>query len=506
MNKLNLAFDKASQRHYDADGRLHVALTNISKSNVCPYYGREIPECEALGLDESKIYQLLRDPGELKKAAASSNNIPLLSTHIPLTVDEPQKEAVVGSTGTDAVFNKPYLQNSLVVWDAVAIAGIESEEQKELSCGYRYTADMTAGSFEGVAYDGVMRNIVFNHVALVEQGRAGSDVVVGDSKLETSMSRKTILSRKAAMAKGALSVYLKPKLAQDGMKIDLNAILASVTSANWAAKKSQIVAGLKVVTKGKLAQDADIADIVKLLDSLDGEELEDKPDADLGVDVDPAAEKDPAKVVEPAAEAKDEDPCAAVCEFLKGKISDEDLATVENMMSPAADAEPEAAAEAVAAEGESEEELLAKLKAIIAKLEGAEAAEPEESAIDEAAEPAVSKAEPIGKAAMDAAINQAVKKAKEDTVKCMHAIAEAKAIVRPLIGEISIAQDSAEAIYRLALEAGGIDVSGVHPSAFKSMVAMLPKQTQPKKIAQDSGSVSDFNKKFPEAGKVRQLG
>jgi hypothetical protein len=44
---------------------------------------------------------------------------------------------------------------------------------------------MTPGvSPQGEKYDGVMRDIVGNHVALVKEGRAGADVVVGDSKLQ----------------------------------------------------------------------------------------------------------------------------------------------------------------------------------------------------------------------------------------------------------------------------------------------------------------------------------
>jgi hypothetical protein len=89
---------------------------------------------------------------------------------------------VVGSTGTDAKFVAPYLTNSLVIWVQDAIDAIENETQKELSCAYRYRADMTPGSYIGERYDGVMRNIIGNHVAVIPEGRAGSDVVVADSR------------------------------------------------------------------------------------------------------------------------------------------------------------------------------------------------------------------------------------------------------------------------------------------------------------------------------------
>ncbi len=52
---------------------------------------------------------------------------------------------------------------------------------------------MTPGTYAGVRYDGVMRDIAANHVALVRKGRAGPDVVVGDSALP----RKLIMQKTA---------------------------------------------------------------------------------------------------------------------------------------------------------------------------------------------------------------------------------------------------------------------------------------------------------------------
>jgi len=91
---------------------------------------------------------------------------------------------VIGATGSDAAFKAPYLTNSLVVWAKSAIDGIENDEKKEIASAYHYSADMTPGTYEGIRYDGVMRSIIGNHVAVVREGRAGTDVVVGDSSIE----------------------------------------------------------------------------------------------------------------------------------------------------------------------------------------------------------------------------------------------------------------------------------------------------------------------------------
>ena len=207
-----LAYDRVGTvRTIDEDGRLKVARTPISKANVCPYYGREIPDYSSLGLDPDKKYMLLRDPDEIKKAAATFNNLPVLEEHFHVTADNPRRDLQVGSTGEGAEFDAPYLYNSLTVWDGEAIERIKSGEQRELSSAYRYTPDMTPGEYEGEKYDGVMRDIRGSHVAIVPEGRAGPDVLVADSKptMENTMV-KTKTSKR-----DALFERIRPFLAQD---------------------------------------------------------------------------------------------------------------------------------------------------------------------------------------------------------------------------------------------------------------------------------------------------
>lgn len=188
-----IAFDKKSARHYDENGFLHVEGCNISKACVNPYLGSEIPNAEMLGLDPKRIYQILRPAEELEKAADTCNMIPLLDAHIEIDSEKLEDEDIakhrVGNTGQAGEFKQPYLVNDLVITNAGAIKGVESREQCELSCAYRYDIDLTPGTFEGMAYDGMMRNIRFNHVALVEEGRAGPDVMVKDSAAKLKEAR-----------------------------------------------------------------------------------------------------------------------------------------------------------------------------------------------------------------------------------------------------------------------------------------------------------------------------
>lgn len=245
-----MAFDR-SLRSVDIDGRMRIELSNISKAMVSPYMGMEIPNSESLGLDPKRIYRLLRDPQELAAAVATFNNLPLLSRHVPVTAEDHQPDLVVGATGTDAVFEAPYLKNSLVIWEAVAIAGVKTGEQAELSCAYHYTADMTPGVYDGVEFDGVMRNLIGNHVALVESGRAGPDVIAADSNPFYGVTEMK-LSRTAIAALAALGAVIRPKLAQDAKMPVLSPLFEGVT------QKTLKAADLAPKVRALLAQDVEM--------------------------------------------------------------------------------------------------------------------------------------------------------------------------------------------------------------------------------------------------------
>jgi len=434
----SMAFDRAN-RWYDDDGRLHVARTNLSKANVCPYYGHEIPGgVDNLGLEADRVYQLLRHPDELQKAAETWNNLPLLLKHVEVTSDDHQPD-LIGGTISAPVYRHPYLQGSLTAWSDEAIAGIESGELRELSSAYRYDADMTPGEYEGVAYDGVMRNLRGNHVALVDVGRAGADVLVADS-VPLELKPMAALSRQAALVKGALSVHLKPKMAADAALPDLNPMLASVTQKNYKASKPKIVAALKRATAGKLAADADIEDVVQLLDTL-GETSEEV------ADVVEAQEEQ-----KPAVDADLDDDAMA---YLASILTDEQMAALREKMAPAP-----------AADADKDDKK-------------------DDSPV------------PVKKSAMDAAIKIARDGARAEALSAFNAIRTAERDVAPIVGELAVAMDSAEAVYEFALTHLGIETAGVHPSAFPAMVKMAQAKSKPAPAMDRAATTERFKSSVP---------
>lgn len=309
MTIMKFAFDR-SARQIDADGRLHVARSHISKATVNPYYGREIPGYAALGLSADKIYKLFRDPIELERGAETFARLPILSEHVPVTVNDPKPELVVGAIGSDIIFDAPYLDADICIWDAPAIAGIETDKIKELSCAYRYVPIMEAGEYEGQPYDGRMTEIRGNHLALVEVGRAGSDVVVADHNPFT-FKESAMKMTKLGKALFAALCAASPVLAAD------SALPALVGPANRKNFNKEDI-------KGKLlALDAE----------LDPQQLDNVIDALLDV------EQEPKAVMTPMA-AADESPAEQLRALLAGKV-DEETINAACALLPVAPAEDE---------------------------------------------------------------------------------------------------------------------------------------------------------------------
>lgn len=171
MPEIVFAFDRKTARSKDADGRMRVRDCILSTAEINPYPGNQIPGWDKLGLKENTIYDLYRDPDELKKAAPTFEGVPLMVKHVVQTAETPRKEYQAGAVHS-ITFDGKHLRGDLLVSDGYAIELIESDELSDLSCGYRYDPVMQSGEADGSKYDGVMRNIQGNHVALVDDGRA----------------------------------------------------------------------------------------------------------------------------------------------------------------------------------------------------------------------------------------------------------------------------------------------------------------------------------------------
>lgn len=99
----------------------------------------------------------------------------------PVKMVDPKnaKELVVGHT--DGVIEKvteageSYLKTNLVITHQDAIDAI-IKGRVELSNGYHTDLEFTSGEYKGQKYDAIQRNIINNHIALVDRARGGRNV------------------------------------------------------------------------------------------------------------------------------------------------------------------------------------------------------------------------------------------------------------------------------------------------------------------------------------------
>ena len=410
MTQLQYAFDRQSARSVDSDGRMRVKSCILSTAEVNPYRGQEIPKWKDLDLDPDRVYDLYRDPDELRAAVKSFEGVPLMIKHIPNTAEQPRKEYIGGSVHNIS-FDGKHLRGDILVWDGHAIELIESDEKSDLSCSYRYDPVMTSGDAAGAKYDGLMAKIQGNHVALVDEGRA-SGAHVADAALQPQHPDPSL--------QGDSMAFPDPKAAAPAAAPAAPAAAAAPVAPAAPAAPAADPAGAEV--------GAALKHIATLLETV----LTRLPGAE------PAAPTAPAAAAA-APGAMDEDPEG-------GKPTGEVGPENEGKEGPGFALEP------------------------TAKVEGADDEDPE---LDENGDPVLpppdqegtpARGSPTPHAAMDAkgvraVVDTAVANAVQAERRRAAAVEEAKRATRNTIGEV--AMDSAAAIYRTALEQVGVDVAKI---------------------------------------------
>jgi hypothetical protein len=475
---------KLLNRRYDADGRLHILRTPISKATVNPYYGREIPDADKLGLEPERVYYLLRDPGELAKAAPSFARNQLMFVHTAVSADDPKQESIAGTIGSDVEFQAPYLIADLCIWDVEAIAGVETDTVRELSSSYRYRADMTPGMYEGQRYDGVMRDIQGNHVALVKSGRAGSDVMAADNELEKKMETKF------GKALYAILCAASPKLAADAA---LKPLVIGLTRKQC---------DLRALEPKLLAMDAALRiEPTRLAMDAVEEATEERPKAKDRIARDAQTGEEKAMWAQMRKDGSADDPGDDSMPASLRKASDKkakDGKTAKDLSFEEWAKEEEGESDHKAKDGE-EETLEEKKKRY--EREKRRADDSEEESEEERKERMEKRAK--DKKAKDCSAEDGMKKAMDEFKADLRAADEARRSVRTVVGDV-LAQDSAEGIYGFALDQMKVDRAGVTGvPALRALFNLAQQASKPApRVAFDAVSVEE---KFTGAGRQIQV-
>jgi len=173
--------DQTSKRISDTNGWYQVKDNPLSKVGVFPYLGSSI------GADNpNEIYHVYRPEKELasRETLESFKLLPWIDDHVMLGASEKgltpaEHKGIEGVIGEDVYFKDGILYGNIKVFSE-NMADLIEAGKRELSAGYRCVYEMVSGVWNGIKYDAIQRNIRGNHLALVDQGRMGSDVAVLD--------------------------------------------------------------------------------------------------------------------------------------------------------------------------------------------------------------------------------------------------------------------------------------------------------------------------------------
>jgi len=114
--------------------------------------------------------KMLKHPDELQKAMLTVSRMMVTDNHpkgTMLTTQKDIKGRVVPGTET---YVHPFIRANIEITDAALIEKIK-KGKKGVSPGFLCTVDRSPGDFEGEKYDGIQTDIIFDTLAIVDEGR-----------------------------------------------------------------------------------------------------------------------------------------------------------------------------------------------------------------------------------------------------------------------------------------------------------------------------------------------
>jgi uncharacterized protein len=164
----------------------------------------------------------------------------------PVTDDHPNEPVTLenysryakGLSHTDSRVEDLKLYVSMTITDAALIQKIQ-DGKREISIGFLSDVVAETGNFQGQGYEYVQRNIEINHIAIVDQGRAGPEVAIRSDSAAWQIDSKE--GGKGNMAK--YTIDGKEYEVDSTVKSFLDAQQAKLDAANVKVKDHDALQG-----------------------------------------------------------------------------------------------------------------------------------------------------------------------------------------------------------------------------------------------------------------------
>lgn len=257
---------------------------------------------------DNSILRELRHPDDVfaPESMSSLAGIPVTNDHpfVRLLDAKNTKEFMVGYTSDSVSKEEKYLNTTVTLTDEKTINDALNGKQ-ELSCGYECELEIESGTFDGEEYDVRQRNIRYNHLALVDRGRAGSQVRLRlDSKdaVEIENENPNAVITTDGNKQGGPMV----KLDIGGKEFEVVQEVADTLKAT-EGKLSALTAELETVKKDSLEKTKKADELQAKLDGVTSELEKVRNDSQPGSEVIAKAVKTRVKLLQVAACMLDEE-------------------------------------------------------------------------------------------------------------------------------------------------------------------------------------------------------
>lgn len=147
---------------------------------------------------DGSIRRELRLPEEVfaKESLDSYKGKPIIITHdAGMVTNENVDDEIIGTILSPGYQDGEHVRAEIVIHNTNAL---KECELRELSLGYSLESEDSPGEWEGKPYDCIQRNIRINHLALVQNARAGESArlnVDGKDKKGNQQNQKGLISR-----------------------------------------------------------------------------------------------------------------------------------------------------------------------------------------------------------------------------------------------------------------------------------------------------------------------
>lgn len=141
---------------------------------------------------DGTVRRELRHPDDVfdSESIDSLQDICVTNDHptVPLDVQNTKDYSVGHTSGPASKHDDFFIKSTLLITQQKAINDILKSGKEQLSCGYHCEVIDENGIWEGQQYDSRQKNIRYNHIAIVDEGRAGPMAKIKLDSVDAIMS------------------------------------------------------------------------------------------------------------------------------------------------------------------------------------------------------------------------------------------------------------------------------------------------------------------------------